>query len=239
MRRKSLASSLVGLCSLVLFAPVTAQAADYSNPILHEVRIDDDLMQATLIWSTSPTSDSDDIDDYAYTTDGLNFTSLFGAFESDSMSESQTLTIRIANRANAKTQIFAIGKVRDYRVSAISNVIRAKISEQPIPITIQFAGQVENSLTYKITNYNRLAVANGAIRYKVTQIKASNNSKARMSLSEDTISLYNFTANENIAFRVVKYVNLCDGFSPYLWCPYNSKIETKVDWKLVSTTVKK
>jgi hypothetical protein len=239
MRHKSIASSLAFLCSLVTFSPVTAEAADYSNPILHEVRIDDDLMQATLTWSTSPTSDADDIDDYAYTTDGMTFTSLYGAFDSESLTESQTLTIRIANRANAKTQIFAIGKVRDYRVSSISNIIRAKISEQPIPITIQFAGQVENSLTYKISNYNRLAVANGAIRYKVTQIKASNNSKVRVSLSDDTISVYNFIANENIAFRVVKYVNLCDGFSPYLWCPYNSKVETKVDWKLFTTVIKK
>lgn len=218
---------------------MTASAADYSNPILHDVRIDDDLIQATLSWSTSPTSDNDDIDDYAYTSDGINFTPLYGSFESGSMSESQTITIRLANRANAKTLNFAIGKIKDYRVSATSNVIRAKISEQPIPVTVQFSGVVENLLVYRISNYNEVAANSGAIRYKVTQIKASHNSKVRVTLVGDMITVSHFTSNESIAFRIVKYVNLCDGFSPYLWCPYNAKIETKVDWKLVSAATKK
>jgi hypothetical protein len=192
------------------------------------VTIDDDQMIATLIWSTMPTSDEDDIDDYAYTTDGFNFTSLFGAYNSSFESESQTLTLKLPGRANAKTQTFAIGKVRDNRVTSISNVIRAKINEQPVPVFVAFTGSSGTTLNYSITNYNLSAVSNGAIRYKISQIKLSPGSKVSVSLSENNISVNNYSNGEKVSFRVIKYVNACDGFSPYLSCPYNSKRDIKV-----------
>lgn len=207
-----------------------ANAEVFGNPVLHEVRIDDDMIQATLIWSTSSTSDEDQIDDYAYTPDGLNYVSLFGSYNSNYVSESQTTTIRMPSRANAKAQIYAIGKVEDNRISSSSNFIRAKISEQPIPTKVEFQNISDGKLVYKITSYNVAAVNSGAIKYKVSQIKTGQKSKVRIDIEENLILISNFTQGERISFRTIKYVNLCDGFSPFLSCPYNSKVDVKVDW---------
>jgi hypothetical protein len=233
MKKFGLAVALVSTLSFPINSPL-AQGSELGNPILHEVRIDDDTMQATLIWSTSTTSDDDDIDDYAYTTDGFNYISLFGSYNSGAASESQTLTIKLPARANAKSQTFAIGKVRDNRITSSSNVVRAKISEQPVPINVQLSSSSGGVVTYKITNFNRTAVDNGAIRYKVSQIKAAKGSKVRISLQDELISVSGFAQGEKIAFRTIKYVILCDGFSPFLSCPYNAKFDTKIDWNQVS-----
>jgi hypothetical protein len=220
-------TAISALISIFISAPASV-ANSYGNPVIHSVTIDDDQMIATISWSTMPTSDDDDIDDYAYTTDGFNFTSLFGAYNSSAESESQTLTLKLPARANAKTQIYAIGKVRDNRITAISNIVKTKINEQPIPVYVSYVSKVGSTLNYKITNYNAAASASGAIKYKISQIKVSPGSKVRISLSDDLIQVQNYTDGEKLSFRLMKYVNLCDGFSPYLSCPYNSKRDVTV-----------
>lgn len=228
--RKSIFVVIFSLLSLVLVSP--AKAVEYSNPILHDAVIDHDSMQVTLTWSTVQTSDDDEIDDYAYTTDGKNFTALYGVFNSGSVSESQTLTLTMPSRANAVDQFYAIAKVRDFRISGVSNVIKARISEQPIPVKIAFHSMVGNTIIYKISNYNSNAVANSYIKYKVTQLRVEQGSSIRISLAENSIYITNFKPGEKFSFKTVKYVLNCNGFSPYLWCPYNSKAETKVAWPL-------
>lgn len=234
MRRCVLALALISV-TLNLSTIQLAHGNEFGNPILHEVRIDDDSMQATLVWSTSTTSDDDYIDDYAYTADGFNYTSLFGSYNSNSATESQTTTIQMPGRANAKTQIYAIGKVQDYRITSISNTVRAKINEQPVPINIELSSNIGGLVTYKITNFNRTAVYFKLIQYKISQIKVSKNSKVRINLQDDLINISGFTQGERISFRTVKYVLLCNGFSPYLSCPYNAKLDTKIDWSQISS----
>jgi hypothetical protein len=213
-----------------------ANADEFANPILHTVRIDDDMIEATLTWSTSSTTDEDDIDDYAYTLDGLNYIALFGSYNSNYVSESQTTTIRLPNRANSKTQVFAIGKIRDNRITSSSNFIRARISEQPVPTVVDFQKVSSGTLVYQIKTYNSRAVDYGAIKYKVSQIKASRASKVRVEIQGDLILVSGYAPGEKVAFRAIKYVSLCDGFSPYLSCPYNSKADVKVDWSRISLT---
>lgn len=227
MRRNLLLSLLVPF----LLAPAnvaTAEVGVYRNPILHEVRIDDDSIQATLIWSTLPTSADDDIDDYAYTIDGKNYVSLFGDYDSSSDSESQTTTVGLPTRANATDSFFAIAKIRDNNVFGVSNMIKGRISERPVPIYLSLVKANEESIIYRIKNFNRDAVSKGYIKYKVNQIRLEQNSSVKISLQDESIYISNYKLGEKISFKTMKYVLACNGFSPYLSCPYNSKAQTQI-----------
>ena len=215
------------------FSNTPASASSYMNPILHEVVIDHDSLQATLYWTTLQTSEDDSIDDYAYTIDGRNFISLIGQFNQTSASESQTTTVDLPARANSSENIFGIAKIIDNRISGTSQFVRGKINEQPIPVVVDFKAKEGNSLVFKITNYNSTAVAKGNIRYRVSQIRLNSGSKVSVKLSADLIYVSNYSAGERIVFKTIKYVLLCNGFTTYLSCPYNSKTNTAVDWSKV------
>jgi hypothetical protein len=104
---------------------------------------------------------------------------------------------------------------------------------------VAFTGSSGTTLNYSISNYNLSAVSNGAIKYKISQIKLSPGSKVSVSLSENNIAVNNYSNGEKVSFRVIKYVNWCDGFSPYLSCPYNSKRDIKVTLPLPIPAVAK
>ena len=205
-----------------------AEASQSRNPILHEAIIDDDGIQAILRWSTMPTSDDDDIDDYAYTVDGKNFASLFGDYNSSVESESQTTTVALPTRANASDSFFAIAKIKDNQVSGVSNMIKGKISERPVPIYLRLDQYNAEAIIYTITNFNSSAVSKGIIKYKINQVRLQPKSLVSVSLQENQIIITNFKQGERISFKTMKYVQNCNGFSPFLSCPYNSKVNTSL-----------
>ena len=223
-------STFIILLTSLLIAPnmACAEVAVSRNPVLHEALIDDDGIQAILKWSTMPTSDDDDIDDYAYTVDGRNFISLFGDYNSSADTESQTTTVGLPTRANASDSFFAIAKIRDNQITGTSNMIKGRINERPVPIFLRLDQANEEAIIYTITNYNSSAVSKSSIKYKINQIRLQPKSSVVVSLQENRIFITNYKQGERISFKTMKYVQNCNGFSPYLSCPYNSKAHTSV-----------